>query len=147
MANSEHNAFDPASLSRFAASLAMLSPTEIRQTKLLYLSNAIDRYHAACEWNAMFRIWISIFRFAPLIAIVVNFMSGLTFAVIGFLIFSVFTGMMSRAIATAQNNYKKSIIRAMETWKDDLGDNYTELRAKLEQKPRRISIFDLIWQR
>lgn len=41
---------------------------------------------------------------------------------------------------TGLKTYKQQIINALEIWKEDLGDDYIELRAKLEKTKSNIPI-------
>ena len=124
---------DLSELSAFAASLNHLDREEIQKAKVLFIKNEILKYKTSYKTQPLFLIWIGF---------ICTFMFFGTITV--FLLFAVlplfFFYMAFSSVKTNLKNYKQQIANALEIWKEDLGDDYTELKTKLEKIKSNIPI-------
>lgn len=111
MTNQTTMTLDPAALSAFAASLTNLSKEEISKAKKLYILNAIADFEAQRTSGKAMMITMGLMCIIPVFLIV--FIPGL----IGY----------RSAIAAG----RQKILNAIDVWKDDLGSDYAEVRARV----------------
>ena len=104
-------ALDPAALSAFAATLGALTQDEISKAKTHYVLNAIADFDASCASGRAMIITMGILCIIPVFLIV--FIPGLI-------------GYRSGIRAGRQK-----ILNAIEVWRDDLGDDYDVIRARI----------------
>ncbi len=103
-------ALDAASLSTFAATLTNLPQEEVRKAKKLYILNSLADFEAQRKTSKTMLIVMGVMCIIPIFLIV--FLPAL----FGY-----------RNAITA---LREKILNAIEVWKDDLGPDYQELRAR-----------------
>ena len=112
MTNNTNAVLDPATLSIFAASLTNLPKDEISKAKKLYILNAIADFQAARSSGRTMMITMGFLCIIPVFLVV--FIPGLI-------------AYRSGIVAS-----KQKILNAIEIWKDDLGDDYPDIKSRVD---------------
>ena len=110
----------------FAASLQNLSKEEIRQAKLLYIKNAIVEYKSYCHSYPLFLLLFGS-------VCIVGFFIYITVFPLFSLLPLLFFYIIFSSTQTGLRASKQGIDKAIEIWKEDLGDDYFLLKAELER--------------
>lgn len=135
-----------AELSTFATSLSNLSQKEIQKAKVLFLKNQITEYKASYKNQSFSLVWVSIggMLFFFLIIRDIFHLSALPFYAI-FLallpLFFIFTAFSQ--VITGLRTEKQQISNALEIWKEDLGNDYLELKTRLKNTKSNIPIISI----
>ena len=101
---------DSASLSAFAATLTNLPREEIQKAKKLYILNALADFEAQRKTSRTMVIVMGVMCILPIFLFV--FIPAL---------------IAYRAAVAAM---RQKILNAVDVWKDDLGDDYPQMRAR-----------------
>lgn len=103
---------DPAAISAFAATLSSLPREEIQKAKRIFILNAITDFKLRRTSGRTMVIVMGVLCIIPV-----------------FLIIFIPAFIAYRSSVTAG---REKILNAMDVWKDDLGDDYQVMLAKLE---------------
>jgi hypothetical protein len=113
-------AMDSASLSAFAATLTNLPKEEIQKAKRLYVLNAMADFEAQRKSSRTMIIVMGVMCIIPIFLIV--FIPAL---------------IAYRAAITAM---RQKILNAIDVWKDDLGSDYQQMRARVMAGSRDVQL-------
>ena len=137
-----------AELSAFAASLNHLDREEIQKAKLLFLKNEIIKHKASYKTRSLNLLFLVIMgtiflflAFRDLNRNLVNPGLLLLFTLLGLFIIYIFFSSSKVDLITE----KQQISNALEIWKGDLGNNYFELKTKLENAKSNIPIISIFF--
>lgn len=111
MTDKTNMALDPAALSAFAATLALLPREEISKAKRLYILNAIADFEVQRKAGRAMMITLGVMSIIPVFLVVfipslISYRSGIAAG-------------------------RQKILNAIEVWKDDLGSDYPEVLRRV----------------